>query len=101
MNDNKNLDDNKNTILAIVLSGLVLLAWQYFIGLPQLDKQRQLQQQQQQQAQQGAQPPAGTRPQTATQAGPQVPGQAGPQVPGQAAPATQQPRRRGSRARLR
>jgi YidC/Oxa1 family membrane protein insertase len=92
MNDNKNLDDNKNTILAIVLSGLVLLAWQYFIGLPQLDKQRQLQQQQQQQAQQGAQPPAGTRPQTATQAGPQVPGQAGPQVPGQAAPATQQPR---------
>ena len=40
------MNDHKNTILAIVLSGMVLIAWQYFIGLPQLDRQRQQTQQQ-------------------------------------------------------
>ena len=45
------MTDQKNTILAIVLSGLVLLAWQYFVGMPQMEKQRQAQQQQQQQQQ--------------------------------------------------
>ena len=43
--------DSKNTILAIVLSALVLIGWQYFIGGPQLEKQRQ-EGAQQQQAQQ-------------------------------------------------
>ena len=43
--------DSKNTILAIVLSALVLIGWQYFIGGPQLEKQRQ-EAAQQQQAQQ-------------------------------------------------
>src|SRR5215211_1436329 len=28
------MDNQKNTILAVVLSGLVLLAWQYFIATP-------------------------------------------------------------------
>src|SRR5262249_44602104 len=74
MNDNK--DDNKNTILAIVLSGMVLLAWQYFIGLPKFDARQQQQQQQAQQQQ--SQPPAGTQPQAAPPPGPQVPGQAAP-----------------------
>ena len=41
------MNDQKNTILAIVLSALVLIAWQYFFGLPQFEKQRQAQQQQQ------------------------------------------------------
>jgi YidC/Oxa1 family membrane protein insertase len=40
------MDNQKNTILAVVLSGLVLLAWQYFIATPQLEKQRQIAQEQ-------------------------------------------------------
>jgi YidC/Oxa1 family membrane protein insertase len=35
------MSDQKNMILAIVLSALVLLGWQYFIGMPQFDKQKQ------------------------------------------------------------
>jgi YidC/Oxa1 family membrane protein insertase len=55
------MTDQKNTILAIVLSALVLIAWQYFIGLPQMEKQRleaqqKAQQQAQQQARQAQQP---------------------------------------------
>lgn len=42
------MTDNRNTILAVILSGLVLIAWQYFYNMPQMEKQRQLQQQQQQ-----------------------------------------------------
>ena len=47
------MTDHKNTILAIVLSGIVLFAWQYFIGGPQMEKQKQeaLLKQQQQQSQ--------------------------------------------------
>ena len=60
------MTDQKNTILAIVLSALVLIAWQYFVGLPQMEKQKQeaqlKAQQQQQQVQTPAQPgPAGAR----------------------------------------
>ncbi len=68
------MTDNKNTILAIALSALVLLGWQYFFAVPQ-EKARQEQLQAQQQKQsvptpaQPGQPPA----QTAT---PQIPGQA-------------------------
>ncbi|HEV2630054.1 MAG TPA: membrane protein insertase YidC [Pseudolabrys sp.] len=41
------MTDNKNTILAIALSALVLIAWQYFYGIPQeKTRQQQLQQQQ-------------------------------------------------------
>src|SRR5260370_36751092 len=45
------MNESKNTILAIVLSGLVLLIWQYFFGLPYLEKQKQAQQPPQQQSQ--------------------------------------------------
>src|SRR3954465_2845995 len=38
------MTDNRNTILAVVLSGLVLIAWQYFYNVPQMEKQRALQQ---------------------------------------------------------
>ncbi len=41
------MTDQKNTILAIVLSALVLIGWQYYFGMPQLEKQKQIQQQQQ------------------------------------------------------
>jgi YidC/Oxa1 family membrane protein insertase len=36
--------DNRNTILAVILSGLVLIAWQYFYNIPQMEKQRAAQQ---------------------------------------------------------
>ena len=42
------MTDHKNTILAIVLSAAVLIAWQFFFGIPQMEKQKQIQQQQQQ-----------------------------------------------------
>jgi len=60
------MNESKNTILAIVLSGLVLLIWQYFFGLPYLEKQKQAQPPPQQQSQ----PAAGTP------TGPQEPGSA-------------------------
>ena len=40
------MTDQKNTILAIVLSALVLIAWQIYFGVPQMEKQKQIQQQQ-------------------------------------------------------
>ena len=35
------MNDQKNTLLAIVLSALVLIVWQYFVGMPQMEKQKQ------------------------------------------------------------
>src|SRR3981189_1213492 len=32
--------DNRNTILAVILSGIVLIAWQYFYNMPQMERQR-------------------------------------------------------------
>ncbi len=71
------MTDNKNTILAIVLSALVLLGWQYFFAVPQ-EKARQEQLQSQQQAQKPNAPAPAQPGQTPpTQAGPaQMPGQA-------------------------
>src|SRR3984957_8113190 len=34
------MTDNRNTILAVVLSGLVLLGWQVFFNIPQMEKRR-------------------------------------------------------------
>ncbi len=34
------MSDNRNTILAVILSGLVLIGWQYFFNIPQMEKQR-------------------------------------------------------------
>ena len=88
------ISDQKNMFLAIGLSLLVILGWQYFIGGPQLERQREeaklrQQQQQQQQAQQSApgtipQPGATTQPGVTPQPGaaaPAIPGQ--PTIPGQ------------------
>src|SRR4051794_6199246 len=77
------MTDQKNTILAIVLSALVLIAWQYFVGLPQMEKQKQeaqLKAQQQQQIQ--------TPAQQAGQPAPSAPGGAQPQLSGQGAAPT-------------
>jgi YidC/Oxa1 family membrane protein insertase len=77
------MTDQKNTIIAIVLSAVVLIGWQYFFGMPQLNKQKQIVQQQQ--AQQAPKPapgvpgqavpaqPAGTPPVSASTAGPPAP----------------------------
>jgi YidC/Oxa1 family membrane protein insertase len=65
--------DNRNTILAVILSGLVLIAWQYFYNIPTMEKQRAAQQAEQAQKQAanpaapatatpGANQPAGTTP---------------------------------------
>jgi len=89
------INDQKNMFLAIGLSLLVILGWQYFIGGPQLERQReeaklrQQQQQAQQQSQQqtapGTAPQPGAAPGTTPQPGvsttPAVPGQ--PTIPGQ------------------
>jgi YidC/Oxa1 family membrane protein insertase len=62
------MTDQKNMILAIVLSGLVLVAWQYFIGVPQMERQKQIAQQQQAQQQTAPAPGAQTAaPQSTTQ----------------------------------
>ena len=40
--------DNRNTIIAVILSGLVLIGWQYFYNIPAMEKQRAAQQAQSQ-----------------------------------------------------
>jgi YidC/Oxa1 family membrane protein insertase len=79
------MTDQKNTLLAIVLSAIVLIVWQYFVGMPQMEKQRQeaqLKQQQQQQAQQRSQAPQpGAPAQPGQPASPAQPG--APAAPGQ------------------
>jgi YidC/Oxa1 family membrane protein insertase len=75
--------EHKNTILAIVLSLIVVVGWQYFIGYPQMEKQRHeaaLKQQEQSQQQ-----PAPASPSTAP-----APQTGAPAVPGSPA-ATQAP----------
>src|SRR5262249_15487571 len=49
-----------NTIFAVILSGLVLIAWQYWYNIPQMEKQRAAQQAQSQMANPAATPSAGT-----------------------------------------
>ncbi len=83
--------DQKNTLIAIVLSVIVLVGWQYFVASPQLEKQKQIQQQQQQQ-QQTKTGPQGPQTPTQPQTGPQSP--SAPQTPSAqqvpAAPSTAQ-----------
>jgi len=67
------MTDQKNTILAIVLSALVLIVWQYFYGLPQFEKKQIAQQQAQTQSTQS--PASDNRPPAATS--PDLPGAAG------------------------
>jgi YidC/Oxa1 family membrane protein insertase len=89
------MNDQKNMIIAIVLSAIVLLGWQFFIGMPQMEKQRQQQQQQQQAQKQTPTPGAPGAPAPGAPApGTPVPGApAGqssvPQAPGTATPGGQ------------
>ncbi len=79
------MTDNKNTILAIALSALVLIVWQYFFAMPQEKaRQERLQQEQAQALKQNPAKPAQPG-QPATQPGaPMAPGQTPGQAPGQA-----------------
>ncbi len=76
------MTEHKNTIIAVVLSLIVVIGWQYFIGYPQMERQRhEALIKQQEQAQQ--QPPA-TQPHTAGASGaaPPVPQAGSPMLPG-------------------
>ena len=91
------MTDNRNTILAVLLSGLVLIGWQYFYNIPAMEKQRAQQAQQQTQTPAGQPsttpspsqtPQAGTtpsQPQPAPGAQPAVPGVATSIIPRAAA----------------
>lgn len=89
--------ENRNTILAVILSGLVLIAWQYLYNIPQMEKQRAAQQAELAQKQ-AANPaaPATTTPGAAQPAGttPAAPGQqaGAPTTPAAAAVAPVQSR---------
>jgi len=61
--------DSRNTILAVILSGLVLIGWQYFYNVPQMEKQRAAQQAQSELAKPAPQPGTTTSPATAPQTG--------------------------------
>src|SRR5499427_9106818 len=76
------MSDQKNTILAIVLSALVLIGWQIYFGLPQMEKQKQ-KQIQQQQAQERSQQPPPVPQQPGTSAPQQAPPGTAPQAPTQ------------------
>ncbi|MFZ0422965.1 MAG: membrane protein insertase YidC [Xanthobacteraceae bacterium] len=81
--------EHKNTILAIVLSLLVVVGWQYFIGYPQMQRQQEaakLKQQEQMQVQPGATQPSQTP--SASSAVPQPGSQPqAPNLPNAASPA--------------
>jgi YidC/Oxa1 family membrane protein insertase len=77
------MGDHKNTIIAIVLSLIVVVGWQYFVGYPQMEKQREqalLKQQEQSQTQPGATQPNAAQPGAVPGAGtpPPLPGTAAP-----------------------
>ncbi len=63
------MTDNRNTILAVILSGLVLIGWQYFYNMPQMEKQRAAQQAQSEMAKPAPQAASPTTPSAAPQTG--------------------------------
>src|SRR4029079_567638 len=104
------MNDQKNILLAIVLSAVVLIGWQVFFGIPQMQRQKQTTPPSGQTTTQPGTPvpPGATPPGTTTQPGPPaqpgttaqpgspatqpttLPGQPGahPAVPGQPASST-------------
>src|SRR3954454_21591454 len=81
------MTDNRNTILAVILSGLVLIAWQYFYNMPQMEKQRAAQQAQSEMAKPAPQGGSAPSPSTAPQTGAgSAPSANAPTQPASAAP---------------
>src|ERR1700759_5202253 len=74
------MTDNRNMILAVVLSGVILLAWQYFYNVPQMERQRAQQAQQAELQKSTPKPAESTSPSSA-------PPQPGSSAPSPAAPA--------------
>ena len=75
--------EHRNTILAVVLSLIVVVGWQYFVGYPQMEKQRRealLKQQEQTQQQPSAATPVTPGPQAGTPPVPGAPATASPSV---------------------
>jgi YidC/Oxa1 family membrane protein insertase len=72
------MTDQRNTIIAILLSVVVLIGWQYFIGIPQMEKQKAKQEAQSEQVQQPAPgaPSAAGVPSASGTAAPTAPGTA-------------------------
>jgi YidC/Oxa1 family membrane protein insertase len=79
------MNDNRNTILAVILSGLVLIAWQYFYNMPQMEKQRAAQQAQSEIVKPAQQAGSATTPSTVPQTG-TAPSANAPAQPASAAP---------------
>jgi YidC/Oxa1 family membrane protein insertase len=75
-------DNSRNTIIAVILSGLVLIAWQYFYNVPQMEKQRAAQQAQSELAKSAPKPAPATTPSTPPQAEPSAPAASTPAVVG-------------------
>jgi len=70
------MGEYKNTILAIVLSLVVVIGWQYFIGYPQMQRQQeqaQLKKQEEAQVQPGAAQPNVAQPSPSAASAPPVP----------------------------
>jgi YidC/Oxa1 family membrane protein insertase len=78
------MSDSRNTILAVILSGLVLIGWQYFYNVPQMEKQRAAQRAQSELVKPAPQPGGTTSPATTPQTGTTP-------APSASAPATNQP----------
>jgi YidC/Oxa1 family membrane protein insertase len=75
------MGEHKNTILAIVLSLLVVVGWQYLFGYPQMERERQQalsKQQEQSQPQPGATTPNAAQPATPESATPPAPSASAP-----------------------
>src|SRR5262245_6641499 len=83
--------DNRNLILAIVLSLAVLLGWQYFVAGPQIEKTRQHELAQQQAQSPAAQPGGGAAPSPSSGASP-----AAPAAPGEEPTLTREAALKGS-----
>ncbi|TAK48600.1 MAG: membrane protein insertase YidC [Xanthobacteraceae bacterium] len=75
------MNEHRNTILAVVLSAVVLIGWQYFFNFPQMEKRRLEEQGKVTQTQ----PPAPQQQPGASTPAPQTPGSAPSAVPGQPA----------------
>jgi YidC/Oxa1 family membrane protein insertase len=78
------MTDNRNTILAVVLSGIVLIAWQFFYNGPQMERQRAQSQMQAELAKKAPQPQPSAAPQPG--AAPQSNAAGAPSAPSAGAP---------------
>jgi len=78
--------ENRNTILAVILSGIVLIAWQFFYNVPAMEKQRLAQQAEQAQKQAANPTPAPGTPSTTP-----TPSSAPTQAPAPGGPVTAAP----------